>query len=111
MVPDESLKKSVVIQCPNCELKMNLVKQQGEPKDACLNSLIKNFALISLVESQKNQSDKKKAEPKKYDKEKFQKEFKQGFVDESADKDKSLSSDSSVASEHGLEQEVALELP
>ena len=42
----------VALQCPNCELRMSLVKPPDEQSpEACLNLLIKNYALISLVEA------------------------------------------------------------
>jgi len=62
MLPKHDTNKketSVTIQCPNCELKMNLLKKPSDSPKEVLSSLIKNFALISLVESQKSKPELK----------------------------------------------------
>jgi hypothetical protein len=50
------------------------------PQPSGLGSLIKNFALISLVESQqiKKSSNKPPRKPEIYNKEKFKRDFKKG---------------------------------
>ena len=81
MLPKNQAAGNTVLQCPNCEVEMKL------PKNG-IKSLIKNFALISLAESQAlkpPKPEKKPEEVKKYDKEKFKKEFKQGFVSKKSD--------------------------
>ena len=52
---DHAKKKQIELQCPSCQQQIKLAKMSGiEGPQMWLGGLIKNYALISLVEAQKN---------------------------------------------------------
>ena len=95
MVPKNNEDGKVPLQCPNCDRVMQL------PAESPLQSLIKNYALISLVESH-HKATAKVEEGKPEDKE----EQKVSSGEESEDGDKDIEGNNSAynASHSSLEQ-------